>query len=93
MEENARAHLIITGRVQGVFFRVETQRAALRFGVTGWVRNQYDGSVEAVAEGTGTDVQSLIQWCHAGPPNARVDHVKITWEKHLGEFERFEVRY
>ena len=93
MEQNARAHLIITGRVQGVFFRVETQRAARQFGVTGWVRNKRDGSVEAAAEGTKTDVQSLIQWCHTGPPNARVDDVKISWQEHSGEFERFEVRY
>lgn len=93
MEQRTRVHLTITGRVQGVFFRVETQRAALRFGVAGWVRNRRDGSVEAVAEGANTDVQSLIQWCHNGPPNARVDDVKISWQEHLGEFERFEVRY
>ena len=93
MQQRARAHLIITGRVQGVFFRVETRRAARQFGVTGWVRNKRDGSVEAVAEGTETDVQSLIQWCHTGPPNARVDDVKISRQEYSGEFEQFEVRY
>lgn len=93
MEEKARVHLIISGRVQGVFFRAETQRAAQLYGVTGWVRNLRDGTVEAVVEGDKTDVLSLLNWCKKGPPIARVDHVKTRWQDYAGEFDAFNVRY
>ena len=93
MEEQVRAHVIITGRVQGVFFRVETQRAAEGFGVSGWVRNKRDGTVEAVFEGRQKDVDATLNWCRQGPRMARVDKVDINWQDYTGEFDRFDVTY
>lgn len=87
------AHLIVTGRVQGVFFRVETQRAANQFGVHGWVRNKRDGTVEAIVEGPELDVIALINWCRKGPPRAHVERVDVTWGDYQGEFDHFDIRY
>jgi acylphosphatase len=93
MENKIRVHAIITGKVQGVFFRMETQRAARNYGVTGWVRNKMDGSVDAVMEGNEADVKSLLAWCQEGPPHARVSNVDVIWQDYTGEFETFEVTY
>ena len=93
MADKVRAHAIITGRVQGVFFRVETKYAAEDFGVTGWVRNKRDGSVEAVFEGEEADVKAVLAWCGEGPPHARVSHVAVIWQDYTGEFEKFQVTY
>jgi len=93
MPKQVRAHAIITGKVQGVFFRMETQRAARSRGVTGWVRNKMDGSVEAVIEGEEADVKATLAWCHEGPPRARVNEVNVTWQAHAGEFSNFSVTY
>jgi acylphosphatase len=88
-----RAHVIISGRVQGVYFRAETQSAARRLGVTGWVRNRPDGTVEALFEGTRQRVEAAIQWCHGGSPAASVTHVQVSWEEPGGEFDDFSVTY
>lgn len=93
MKEKTRVHLVISGRVQGVYFRVETQRAAELYGVTGWVRNKPDGTVEAVAEGDRPDVVSLVNWCKNGPPISRVDRVDVNWRDFEGVFSAFTVRY
>lgn len=93
MPDAARAHLIVTGRVQGVCFRAETQQAAARFGVTGWVRNRRDGSVEAVVEGSKSDVMALVDWCRSGPSMSRVADVAVTWQAHQGEFGEFGIRF
>jgi acylphosphatase len=93
MEEKVRAHLVISGRVQGVCFRAETKRAAHLFGVHGWVRNRPDGTVEAVVEGDRTDVLSLINWCKKGPPISRVDGVELSWQDYAGTFEAFTIKY
>ena len=93
MEEKTRAHLIISGRVQGVFFRAKTQQAATMVGVTGWVRNKRDGTVEAVIEGDRSDVVSLINWCKHGPSLSRVDDVDVNWQDYEGAFDEFTVRY
>jgi acylphosphatase len=93
MENKVRAHTIITGRVQGVFFRVETKYAAESFGVVGWVRNKMDGSVEAVFEGDEANVKATLVWCQEGPPHARVDKVEATRQDYTGEFETFDVTY
>jgi acylphosphatase len=93
MEKQVRAHAVISGRVQGVFFRVETQRAAAGFGVFGWVRNKRDGTVEAVFEGRRQDVDATLNWCRQGPGMARVDKVDIDWQDYTGEFDRFDVTY
>jgi acylphosphatase len=93
MQEKVKAHLIISGKVQGVWFRAETQKAAVQFGVSGWVRNKKDGTVEAVAEGDKRDVTSLINWCQKGPPLARVVKVDVQWNEYQGKFEHFDVLY
>lgn len=93
MAEKARAHLIISGRVQGVFFRAETQQAAMQFGLSGWVRNRRDGTVEAIVEGEKNDVISLINWCKTGPPLSRVKTVETDWQEFQGEFVEFGIRY
>lgn len=93
MAEKIRSRAIITGRVQGVFFRAETQRTARRFGVTGWVRNKPDGSVEAVFEGEVQAVEDTISWCRQGPPLSRVESVVVNPEECTGEFSSFSIRY
>ena len=93
MEEKVRARAIIRGRVQGVFFRVETKRAADRIGVNGWVRNLRDGTVEAIFEGKQDRVNAAIEWCKEGPSNAHVVDVDISWNDYTGEFQEFEITY
>lgn len=90
-EEKIRAHLVIVGRVQGVFFRAETSDIARRLGLAGWVRNKPDGSVEAVFEGHKEKVQEAIAWCRVGPREARVDDVQVEELLPSGEFEGFSV--
>ncbi len=87
-----RAHVFVSGRVQGVNFRYYARRQAEAEGVTGWVRNDADGRVEAVFEGEEPNVHRLVQWCHQGPSQARVDHVEVEWQPDTGEFDRFEIR-
>ena len=91
--EKVRAHVMIEGKVQGVFFRHHTQETAFHLGVKGWVRNRMDGSVEAVFEGDKESVNRMMEWCHQGPPAARVTKVHQTWEEYTGEFEDFSVTY
>jgi acylphosphatase len=88
-----RAHIFVTGRVQGVFFRLETKRKANRYNVKGWVRNLPDGRVEAVFEGEKEDVEKLIAFCKHGPLGARITNLESTWETYTGTFERFKVKY
>jgi acylphosphatase len=77
--------------VQGVFFRYETQKTASGLGLTGWVRNRRDGSVEIIAEGPKAKVEELIAWCWKGPAMARVENVDISWEGSTGEYYAFNV--
>ena len=93
MDNKVRAHAIISGRVQGVFFRMETKRAADGFGVFGWVRNLRDGTVEALFEGDRDRVDAVLEWCKEGPGHAQVSDVKLEWEDYTGEFSAFSVRY
>jgi len=93
MSEHVGARVIISGKVQGVFFRVETLKAASGFDVVGWVRNRVDGTVEALMEGVREDVEALITWCHKGAPMSRVDRVDVKWKEYTGKFTRFEVTY
>ncbi|MHC1629386.1 MAG: acylphosphatase [Methanoculleaceae archaeon] len=80
-----RAHIWISGRVQGVYFRNAVEVVAGERGVTGWVRNLADGRVEAVFEGTREDVEEVIAFCRHGPPAARVSDVAVEWEEPAGE--------
>ena len=93
MAENIRVHVIISGRVQGVFFRAETQRAAKNFGVFGWVRNKSDGTVEAVFEGDKDTVDAMIAWCHKGSPHSKVTDMDVRREDYSGRFSGFEISY
>lgn len=88
---HSRSRLIITGLVQGVFFRREITFLARRIGVTGWTRNLHDGSVEVVAEGEKEALEKLIQFCRTGPAGARVDQVRIEWGDFKGEFRGFRI--
>ena len=94
MENNVRAHVIISGRVQGVFFRMETRDAAGRIGdIDGWVRNRRDGTVEAMFEGPRTRVDRLLEWCRQGPPLSAVDNVEVAWQTYTGEFKGFAITH
>ena len=83
-------HLIITGRVQGVCFRASMAREAQALGVTGWVRNRADGSVEAMVAGSPERIAAIMNWARRGPPAAQVGHVAV--ESGSGEFAGFEQR-
>lgn len=89
--DRVRAHVRVEGRVQGVFFRTETRERARSRGVDGWVRNDSDGTVEAVFEGRRDAVDSLVRWCGEGPRGARVADVRVEWEDPRGE-EGFGIR-
>jgi len=93
MGEKSRARAIISGRVQGVFYRLETKYAAERYGVFGWVKNRSDGTVEAVFEGDMENVNSILDWCRKGPPRANVKYIDVKREDYLGEFIDFQVIY
>jgi acylphosphatase len=92
MAESKRMHIYISGIVQGVFFRANTQEIAKSLGLIGWVRNLPDGRVEIIAEGIKERLENLISWCQKGPPGARVDDVDAKWEDATGEFENFDVK-
>jgi acylphosphatase len=89
--DNIRTHLIIEGRVQGVFFRDTTRREAVGLDLRGWVKNRFDGSVEVVAEGPRDAVENLVQWCHHGPSYAQVTGVNRIDEEFTGEFDAFRI--
>jgi acylphosphatase len=89
----ARAHVTVSGRVTGVFFRHHTAELARRLGVRGWVRNLPDGRVEAVFEGERKDVEEMVEFCRRGPPAAAVDGIEVRWEEYRGEFSGFSIRY
>jgi len=88
-----RRRVVVSGMVQGVFFRAYTRDAARKIGVTGWVRNLPDGSVEAMLEGTAERVQAMLSWLREGSPMSRVDHVKVHEEQATGQFADFEVTF
>ena len=90
---NTRAHVIFTGKVQGVFFRANTQKFACAVEVSGWVRNLPDGSVEAVFEGEKGAVERAIQMSKERQPYATVDVAEIEWKEYTGEFAGFNIRY
>lgn len=93
MNSKVRAHVVVTGRVQGVYFRYATREEANMRGVKGWVRNLREGGVEVVFEGEKTKVEELLDFCHYGPPEAKVSSVKVTRGVYTGEFKVFSIRY
>ena len=88
-----RVHIVVEGRVQGVFFRAYTQEEAQKLGLTGWVRNQRDGAVEAVVEGDAARIEHMLQWFHRGSPMSAVTRVTVTEEEPVGESTAFEIHY
>ena len=88
-----KVHVCVSGRVQGVFFRAETQNKAVSLNLTGWVRNIPDGRVEAVFEGEKERVDTMIEWCRQGPPYASVINVEVIEKPYTKEFEDFRIRY
>lgn len=86
-----RAHVLVSGWVQGVSFRYSTYREARRQGVVGWVRNLPDGRVEAIFEGNRDAVERMVRWCRHGPPGASVEGVEVDWQTASGEFVEFGI--
>ena len=84
-------HCVVRGKVQGVFFRSATQREAKRLGLTGWVRNLGDGSVEVTVEGEEDSLKEFQLWVQRGPSAARVDRVDTRWRGYSGEFVDFRI--
>ncbi len=89
----ARAHLLISGRVQGVFYRAFTEDVARALDLKGWVRNIQGEKVEAVFEGDKKNIEDAIGECYKGPPSSRVDDIDVKWDDFRGEFDSFRVRY
>jgi acylphosphatase len=88
-----KIHVIISGKVQGVWFRVNTKNKAEQLNLTGWVRNTSDGKVEAIFEGEERDINKMIKWCYEGPPLANVKNVNVETKSQLNGFLRFEIKY
>jgi acylphosphatase len=91
MTDRTRAHVYVSGRVQGVFYRATTRDEARDRGVDGWVKNLDDGRVEAVLEGPAGSVERLVEWCHEGSSRARVDDVAVEYGEPEG-LDGFEIR-
>ena len=92
MTDETRAHVFVSGTVQGVYYRASTREAARDRGVDGWVKNLPDGRVEAVFEGPEDAVESMVEWCHEGSPAATVEAVDIEYAEPDG-VDGFEIRY
>ncbi len=88
-----RAHIYVSGIVQGVFFRANAAREAEHLGVTGWVKNLPDGRVELIVEGEGHLVDQMVSWCRRGPPGAEVEDVEVEVLLYRGEFSDFSITY
>ncbi|HEX6989915.1 MAG TPA: acylphosphatase [Bacillota bacterium] len=86
------AHVLVSGRVQGVGFRAATRTTARRLGLGGWVRNLPDGRVEGWFVGPRSAVEAMVAWCHHGPNRARVDRVEVQWREAAGRPGEFRVR-
>ena len=86
-----RADLLISGQVQGVFYRASAQQEAMRLGLSGEIRNLPDGRVEAIVEGPKERIEEFIQWCRRGPPSAEVDDVGVRWSAARGDFRTFMI--
>ena len=91
MSDSAALHAIAQGRVQGVYYRVFVSRNAIRLGLTGYVRNLPDRSVEIHAEGERKQLEKLIEQLKEGPPGARVDNLGLTWSEYTGQYSDFSV--
>ena len=92
MADKAQVHIVVSGRVQGVFFRGAAAQEARALGLSGWVRNLLDGRVVILAEGERRNLEMLLAWAHQGPSAARVEGVEAEWSEYEGKLHGFEVR-
>lgn len=92
MQNQVRAHLCVSGRVQGVLFRQSARAKALELGLSGWAHNLLDGDVEIVCEGDKGRVKEFIDWCKKGPSLAKVERVDVSFKGYEGEWKDFDVR-
>ena len=90
---NERVHIIVIGKLQGVFFRASTHHTAEKLNIKGWVKNLDDGSVEIVAEGVKENLRKFISWCNEGSEKAKVTEIKIKNLPSTGEFTHFYIKY
>ena len=88
-----RVHIIVQGRVQGIFFRANTRDKAVQLGLTGWVRNLDSDKVEVMAEGDDDSIKQLVSYCRQGPPSAHVDDIKVEFEEPKKDLGPFSIRY
>ncbi|HEY5595718.1 MAG TPA: acylphosphatase [Candidatus Bipolaricaulota bacterium] len=91
--ELKRAHVVVSGVVQGVSFRAYAKAKAVELSLAGFVRNLPDGDVEVVLEGPGAQVELMIAWCHRGAPLAHVENVVVDWQPYQGEYQGFSIRW
>ena len=91
MTDYARLKITIQGRVQGVFFRSETQRKAKKLGLLGWVKNNQDGSVSCLVEGPQDKLDQFVEWSYQGSPSAQVSNVEIEKQEYQAEFKDFTI--
>ena len=89
----SRAHLYISGKVQGVYYRAFTQEVAISLGLAGWVRNLHDGRVEAVFEGEKSLIQKAVEKCRQGPPYSNVSDIDISWDEKPEGIIDFNIKY
>lgn len=92
-QNKIRANITVKGKVQGVYFRQNAQRICNEYGITGWVKNVEDGSVEATLEGNKNSVEDAISWFRVGPPNAHVERIELSYDTYSGEFQDFKINY
>lgn len=92
MKEASEARVVVSGRVQGVYFRASTREAAARFGVRGYVRNLPDGRVEAVLQGDNAAVERVVAFMRQGPPGSHVEAAEVEWRPAMEAFDGFSVR-
>ena len=88
----SRVHVVISGRVQGVWFRASARDKAQQIGLTGWVKNTSEGNVEAVFEGEETIIDEMLDWCHHGPPLAQVENVEVKKQRPSSDFDDFSIK-
>lgn len=91
--DKKRWKMLISGKVQGVYYRASTEKEANRLGLSGYARNLPDGRVEVIAEGSPEELRQLHQWCQEGPPAAKVTDIEVEEQRANGEFSNFGVRY
>lgn len=86
-----QVHIVVSGSVQGVFYRANTRKKAKDLAIKGWVRNLRDGRVEITAEGKEKDLKNLIEWCKKGPKLAFVENIEVEWSDYTGKYEEFSI--